>query len=85
MCPGVDIWISEKQICELSDIRIDENMGRCKIIGCVVDLVVFGRRKVFLARRAEQIQIQILKQVQKQIQKQTQVQIDIWICGCIDV
>ena len=62
-----------------------ELWGDEMIIGYVVDSVVFGRRKVFLARRAQQIKIQILKQVQKQIQKQTQVQIDIWICGCIDV
>ena len=34
--------------------RIDGIIGRCKIIGCVVDSVVFGRRKVFLARRADQ-------------------------------
>ena len=41
-------------MCKLSGIRIDGIMGRCIIIGFVVDSVVFGRRKVFLARYVEQ-------------------------------
>ena len=57
MCGCAEGWIfgyGDIQMCISSGIRIDGIMGRCIIIGFVVDSVVFGRRKVFHARRAEQ-------------------------------
>ena len=57
MCGCAEGWIfgyGDIQMCISSGIRIDGIMGRCIIIGFVVDSVVFGRKKVFLARCAEQ-------------------------------